>query len=117
MKRANVASTIHLGRMITKTQEKKINNTRSDNQILSYEKHKLFCFLKLPEILIEIYCDGAFPFRFSETQNAPYCVKGENNFIPVNNYTGNSMSNHPGHVTFTSKTFLNFLPVVGIIEI
>ena len=30
---------------------------------------------------------------------------------------GNSMLNHPGHVTLTSWIFLKFLPVVGIIEI
>ena len=28
----------------------------------------------------------------------------------------NSMLNHPGHVTFTLRIFLEFLPVVGIIE-
>ena len=30
---------------------------------------------------------------------------------------GNSMLNHPGHVTFTLWIFLKFLTVVGIIEI
>ena len=30
---------------------------------------------------------------------------------------GNSMLNHPEHVTFTIWIFLKFLPVVGIIEI
>ena len=29
---------------------------------------------------------------------------------------GNSMLNHPGHITLTSWVFLKFLPVVGIIE-
>ena len=29
---------------------------------------------------------------------------------------GNSMLNHPGHVTFTLRIFLKFLPVVVIIE-
>ena len=29
---------------------------------------------------------------------------------------GNSMLNHPGHVTLTLIFFLKFLPVVGIIE-
>ena len=31
--------------------------------------------------------------------------------------SGNSMLNHPGHVTLTSWIFLNVLPVVGIIGI
>ena len=30
---------------------------------------------------------------------------------------GNSMLNHPGHVTLIFWNFLNFLPVLGIIEI
>ena len=30
---------------------------------------------------------------------------------------GNSMINHPGHVTLTSWISLKFLPMVGIIEI
>ena len=30
---------------------------------------------------------------------------------------GNSILIHPEHVTFTLRTFLKFLPVVGIIEI
>ena len=29
---------------------------------------------------------------------------------------GNSMLNHPGHITLTSWVFLKFLPMVGIIE-
>ena len=29
---------------------------------------------------------------------------------------GNSMLNHPGHVTFTLRIFLKFLPMVVIIE-
>ena len=30
---------------------------------------------------------------------------------------GNSMLNHPGHVTLTLWIFLKFLPVIGIIDI
>ena len=30
---------------------------------------------------------------------------------------GNSMLNHPGHVTLTSWIFKNFLPVIGMIEL
>ena len=34
-----------------------------------------------------------------------------------NSSLGNSMLNHPGHVTLTSRFFLKFLPVLGTIEI